>query len=370
MIPAWKLKRELTRLRVKLKGIFQATYEPFLQRQHDRWRKQNCTGKNGKVAYSGKVALFLLYQPNGVSKTILQTLRHLTEKGYAPLVISNTCLSELDRTNVIDHCWKYAERQNFGYDFGGYRDGMWLLNQMDIWPDVLLVLNDSVWFPITESSDLLSEMESSPADYVGTQVFRRPKTAGVTKRRAKYFFGSYCFMLKKAAFEHPGFQSFWSSYRLTSNKEKTLRRGEEAFSGAMFETGLPSEGLFSRERFNELVAKLPVSELHLALKSLICLDPVLEARRIALLETGASKLSVDKARALIQDAAESKNYIGSSPVISLRHLNFPMIKKNNEMLYTRARQAILSAHSEGDLPRIDPVVLEEIQARTTTQRSR
>ena len=137
---------------MQLRAIPEFFSEPIAQRRHDTWRESHFKPETGQVGYQGNVALFLIYQPNGIEASILRTCDHLAGKGYAPLVISNTPLSKTDRTELKNRCWVFAERPNIGYDFGGYRDGLWLLGKMGVVPDNLLVLNDSVWFPIFEDS--------------------------------------------------------------------------------------------------------------------------------------------------------------------------------------------------------------------------
>lgn len=328
MIPYWKLKRELRRLRVQSQAIPEFFTEPFKRRQHDKWRETGFTALKGSVVPAGNIALFLIYQPDRLPDSVLKTCDHLVNKGFAPLVVSNCPLTATDRASLLTRCWKLAERPNFGYDFGGYRDGIWLLNQSNLTPDNLLVLNDSVWFPAFPETELLSDMQECPEDFVGTQVFGRVGNPSGNRKWSQPFFGSYCFMIKKNAFNSDAFQNFWTEYKLTSNKEKTLHRGERAFSYQLFEANIPSAGLYSRDRFDKTVGCLDAVELVRALDYLVCLDPKLEKSRLHLLgKTEHDQNWETEARDLIQKSAESKNYIGSSPVVSLKNLKFPMIKK-------------------------------------------
>jgi hypothetical protein len=95
----------------------------------------------------------------------------MVENGFAPLVISNTPLSDMDRTTFQELSHMVVERPNFGYDFAGYRDGVWLVEKLGLRPLEVLFLNDSVWFPISKSATLLSDMRATSQDYVGTQAF-------------------------------------------------------------------------------------------------------------------------------------------------------------------------------------------------------
>jgi len=361
--PGWKIKRELTRLGVQARAIPQLLFEPFIQRRYDRDRAQAISVEPGAVPTGRRAAIVLIYQPRGIPASLLHTLDHLVRKDFSPIAISNAPLATEDRAPLLERSSHLAQRPNFGYDFGGYRDGIWLLERLGLSPETLLILNDSVFFPIGPDSDLLDRMQAADADYVGTQVFVRPDAETDRPPEKRGFYGSYCFLLKEPLLGSDGFQRFWNDYRLSSNKEVVLRRGERAFSRAMFALTDRHAGLYSRARFDAMVDDLPAAALREALGDLVCLTPEHQAaRQAALAGDGQGEGWCAEARALIKSAAETKNYIGSSPVLSVNALGFPMVKKNNEMLYRRARQVLLRAHDEGRLAPLAPVVADELRA--------
>lgn len=363
MIELWKLKREASRLRVQLAGALAWIPERLSQARYDRQRDTRIVTATGKIAVRPRVAIFVVYQPNGVAPSIFATCRHLEKNGYAVVVVSNGPLAESDRGTLCESAHLVAERPNFGYDFGGFRDGLWLLDAFDIHADEVLFLNDSVWFPITEHPGLLAEFAKSDADYVGVQVFGDPAAEG----RKRGFFGSYCFLVRRPALDASAFRAFWANYRLTSNKEITLRLGERACSRMLLDVAGKSEGLYSIDRFRETLASLSSDALHEALDDAVIPDRKIAARRQELLEGERTATFEESARALLIEASRTKNYIGSSPVVSIREMGFQMIKKNNEMLYLMARERIIKAVDEGRLSGLDPIVLDEMRKRTRQQ---
>ncbi|MBT8415360.1 MAG: rhamnan synthesis F family protein [Boseongicola sp.] len=359
MIPKWKLLRELDRLKTHAQAIPLAVSEPFLQRRYDARRDQDLKVYEGSLAASDTLAIFLVYQPRGVAASVFRTCAHLVESGFAPLVISNTPLSEADRSSFqeLSHC--VVERPNFGYDFGGYRDGVWLMGKLGLSPKQVLFLNDSVWFPIYSHSTLLSEWRDAPEDYLGTQVFGDIAASGNNRG----FFGSYCFMIKTPLLDTNAFQSFWSDYRVSSNKEVTLRRGERAFSRQMLDAASASKAFFSLERFDALVNALSIAKLREAIGDLVATDPTLIAHQKAMIAAGLNHAARQEMVDLLKASARSKNYIGAAPVLSLREMAFPMIKKNNERHYMLARKRIVKALDEGRMIPLNPDIEEELRAR-------
>jgi len=357
MIPMWKLAREIDRLKIQARAIPLAVIEPFVQRRYDARRQQDLKITNGAQSSGKALAVFLVFQPKGVAPSVFKTCQHLIDNGYAPLVISNTPLSDEDRNTFARLSHVVVERSNFGYDFGGYRDGVWLVGQLGLNPARVLFLNDSVWFPITTHSNLLSRMTDAPGDYIGTQVFGDTTASG----HKRGFFGSYCFLVKSQLWESEAFQNYWSTYRVSSNKEVTLRRGERSFSRRMLEAAENAEAIYSTERFTSLIERLTESALREAIGDMVVTDPLLIRRQDAFISRGLQTVATKDMRDLIYASAKSKNYIGAAPVLSVRDLGFPMIKKNNERHYMLARHRILQAADEGRLTGLDPMVVDEIR---------
>ena len=357
MIPKWKLRREVDRLATQVKALPQILYEPIVQRRFDASRDQAIKVTEGAVDQSSRLAIFLIYQPKGICRSILKTCDHLVASGFAPVVVSNTPLDGADLKALGEVAHLVAERPNFGYDFGGYRDGVWLINSRGVEHCDVLFLNDSVWFPVFPESTLLNDMYAHSESYVGTQVFGDIARAG--KRRG--FFGSYCFLVKQPVWDSSLFQSFWSNYRVSSNKEVTLRRGERTLSRQLLGGGYPSIGLYGIERFTALVDALSEDALQEALRDMVVTDPRLVEERERLMETEPGSRNPEAIRALVHASAKSKNYIAAAPVLSIRELRFPMIKKNQERHYVLARHRIVRAIDEGRLTGLDPEIVAEIR---------
>ncbi|MDA9940764.1 rhamnan synthesis F family protein [Planktomarina temperata] len=363
MIPGWKLKREVKRLKIKASAIPLALYEPFIQRKYDRNRHNLITHHYGKTTLKCNLAVFLIFQPNGISNSVFNTCAYLNSEGFTPVIVCNGPITEADRNALKELSYLIIERPNFGYDFGGYRDGLWTIEKIGIKPDKVLLLNDSVWFPAFNDSTFFAEMLQGNQDFVGTQVFDRGQKCG-TRR---YIYGSYCLLLNNSLINSTEFQNFWRGYKLSSNKETTIRRGEREFSFRMINSTKNATGIYSIDRFNSVVENLGSEKLREALGDMIATDPALERNRTQLSNARTSTLWIDDSKNLLRAGAQTKNYIGSSPIISIREMGFPMIKKNNERLYTLARQRIAIAANEGRLNGLNPVVLSEIEAVVSNQ---
>ena len=362
MIPAWKIRRELETARQQLQAIPERLIGPSRQRRLDSQFPKGFRVVNGAAELGSKVAIFLVYQPRGMSASAVATCRHLSERGYSVVLVANSPVSLADEQALGRWVWRFVERPNFGYDFGGYRDGIRLLWHWAVSPDSLIILNDSVWFPLDRNETMLASMEASSAGFLG--ALRHVDLPETDTEHAGIFL-SYFFLIKRAVLTSDVFVNYWNSYVSTSNKYLTVRRGERGFSRTLFAAGVPSEGLYSRDRFMAKVAQQSAAFLRQTLVYGAYTDPGLEQARDALLQTFTTSESwrlqaIDHIRTVVN----KRNFHSSFCFASIRLLGIPLLKKNKGELQVRMRRQYLRAVSAGDLPAPEPAVLAEIEAST------
>lgn len=328
----WKVRREVQRLKQQLRAVPEFFYEPLLRWWHDHARTRRIQVREGMLPAKAKVAIYLLFQPAGVAKSSIETCRHLIDKGYAPLAISNAALSDEDRRRLSEVCWRVVERPNFGYDFGGYRDGIWLLGQWRLEPQTLILMNDSVWFPVMEGDRTIEAMESMPEGFRG--ILKLGTAQGsVWGRRRDPFLGSFFLMFSAQAVASAAFGNFWRHYRNTSNKYKTIRRGERRLSYAMREAGFEGASVFDGAAFDSWLAQAPTAKLRQLLDELVTLNSEIGAS----IERAASAFDACDAngregmkatlRDVILQATAKSNLFSSAPLTMLREFRLPFVKK-------------------------------------------
>lgn len=351
VVETWKIGRELRRLQQQLQALPEFFYEPLLRRWHDARRSRVLQAQPGGVQASAKVAVYLIFQPAGLAESTLLTCEHLAAEGYAPLVVSNAALTPADRARLLPRAWRLVERPNFGYDFGGYRDGIWLLQQWQVAPTHLILMNDSIWFPARRNDRTIQRMEAMPEDFCGVlklgddheRTARRPRPA---------FLGSFFLMFKQRALETDAFRRFWAGYRCTSNKYKTIRRGERGISAAMRNAGLGWASLFEKEHFRALVQAASVPRLRQLLKEVVVTDSALEAERRQLIAAhdGLAQEEQPRLRQRMQDfllaATSRSNIFSSAPISTLRDFAVPFIKKAGDVPNAKGLQRLVAALDE------------------------
>lgn len=360
LIPAWKIRRELASLREQIAALPELVVGPLRKLSADRRFPRDLKIWPGARPVGDRVAIYLIYQPNGLPASTQIACRHLAERGYAVLLVANSPVSALDRERLAPDVWQIVERQNFGYDFGGYRDGLMLLRHWRQTPSQLIVLNDSVWFPLSAQESLVAQMESSAADFVGAQRYvdhldDYEEKTGILM--------SFFFLFKKSLLEAREFRTFWARYVPSGNKVLTVRRGERRFSRQLIAQGHPGEGIYSPVRFLQMLADKPAEFLAKTLDYAAYTDPDLEQAGAALL-TEASRDEDWRLRALahIRETVSRRNFCSSFPYAAIGGMGVPFLKKNNAELQLRMRRQYLRAVEAGDLDRPENEMWQEIAA--------
>lgn len=351
MTPAWKIRRELKRLQQQLASIPQWFWEPPALRRHDAWFDQDALIQNGQQPQQDRVAIVLLYQPNGLSQSTIDLFAHLTARGYAVLAVSNCPVPAQDWPLLRQSTWKALERPNYGHDFGGYRDGIKVLWRLDITPERLVIVNDSIFYPLSDSDQTLENLEALECDIGGIMMRMRDNFQ---------FLESYFFSISKIAFSHQAFRSFWRDYSVTSNKYKVIRRGERGFSVAMLAAGLSVRSLYKRGKFAQCLNGLSDAEIIQFLSHRALIYPELDAKCDDIL----ARTHQENWRTLVQnfiyEALLHGEFYSSFPVASAKFLGYPVVKKSRDPAADLWRKAYVSAVLNGVIDQPSTAAWSEI----------
>lgn len=350
MIPVWKLRRELGRLRQQLQAIPGAVMDPRAQARLDALVAQGLPMMQGRVPLGQKVAIYLLWQPRGIAASVLRTCRWMADSGYAPLIVSNAPLTEADRAALAPVVWRAVERPNFGYDFGGYRDGLTCLRQWGVKPARLVILNDSIWVPLQDGDTLLARLEGLPADIAGSILRERGEAL---------FLESYLYSIRGPVLDHLAFRAFWDTLRLTSNKYLVIRRGERGFSQAMRDAGLTLAALYPLRDFLTALDAAGEGDLREVLRHAAHPDDAVQADLRALAKSSSPDFSA-VARDRIMSVLKRAQFYSTFPVGAVRWLDYPIMKKSADPVIRRWRSAYLAAVEDGLLTHPSETVQREM----------
>ncbi len=349
MPPLWIVKREFRRTLDQAKFPFLMASAPVLRMMHDRSKSRTSRLTTGTQMRGPNVVLLLLYQPKGLLPSTFETCRHLAAKGFSCLIVSNAALSGDDRAALAPYCFEMLERRNYGYDFGGYRDGILHLLASPEPMEHLLVLNDSVWFPTLAHEDFLDHVLTQTTDLYGAVLAKRKR------RDAEDHLQSYAFAFNQAVVQSPAFANYWHNLPVSDNRRWTIRQCECKMTSYFRARGF---SVGARWDFSDVVAaigRLSDDDLVALLQS----DANRRQNRAKIVAPLIARRGQpgwrSEAEAYIHLPCAGKFILLLHPA-ALAEMNFPFLKKSFEPNYTEFRPL----YAQVLQARCDPIVLAEI----------
>ena len=335
-----KFRREVDRLKWQLANTTDILFGGVLRAAYDRKRPMLVSQVQGDVPVAREVAILLIYQPEFLPKSLFHTLNHLREKGIAPVVVSNAPLTSVSRAQLLPQCHLIVERPNYGYDFGGYREGILILSERGINPDALYLLNDSMWFPLREDCALIDHARASKADLFGIYQVEWPDKPHRTHLQ------SYFYRFKRPLLGSAAFDQYWRRLMMSDDKRRVVLKCEGALTHAFRKQGFSTEALYHEDDIKAAALALTGDDLTAYLRYAALVDPAVGAP-----ETAARTIATGVLR---------KNLMGSHPLISVRALNIPVLKKDRAPLWQAQRSEIFRLGLDVGFA---PVIREELKSR-------
>lgn len=353
-----KARREL--LRVWHQGVDAVTapLDDRRKRQHDATFTRRIRSWAGDRPATAKIALFLIHQPGRLAASILVTCAHLCDNGYAILLVSNSRLDDAGVDALRPLCWRMVERPNYGYDFGGYRDGVRILTEAGLDPDFLLILNDSVWFPTNPACRLLAAQEAQGLGYTGPVFVHTPE------KRDNRHYQSFFLLVGRTGLQSPAFRDYWRDVRVSSEKRVVLKHGEKGFSQAMLRAGLGAPGPTTKDAVLAALAAQPNAVVRRTLAYASYRDAASLAEGAALLAAFAEDDGWrQSALGHIARTHRAASTMGMFVYATTHLLDLAFLKKRNVAAeFDGARWQYVRAVRNGDLPAPHPDIWAEILA--------
>ena len=210
--PKW-LEKEFITLKMRVKLYFSPIKYTF---------------HKGNVKMRDRLCVFVSFQPRGILPTTWKYLQHLKENlGYSIVLISNCPLQKKDILPLQNICIEVIERDNIGYDFGAYKDG--ILRYMEKLGskfdelETLLIANDSVIGPIYDMSPIHAQMQAEDCDFWGMNDWLDDKKIFIINTESLPHICSYFICFKNNLLKTEVFKNLWKNMVYPSGKKVAIR---------------------------------------------------------------------------------------------------------------------------------------------------
>ncbi len=351
--------REVLRVIRDLIGLYHHSKYRLIQRHYDKNWPSQIQVTEGAISLTNKIAILVLFQPDELRKSTIETCTHLTSRGYAVLAVSNTQMTDDSRQRLSKVVYQICERPNYGYDAGAYRDGVWMLRQNNLKPDHLILLNDSVWFPLTPDNDSIERLEKQVGMFGGLVRKTNNKLDMKRQKETSGFIEAYFYHVNLT--KDPSrelWARFWDQLKLTTGR-KHLK--EDRVSIFLSRAGVENTALGSRYSFLREMERLPTSEIRKVLHYAAYSNPTRSEEGAALCKEGDCGVWREKALLHIRETVARYPFYASFIYGSEKIFGLGFLKRKNSPLHHKAHKKYLKAVRAGDLPAPTDIVLSELE---------
>ncbi|MDD9737956.1 rhamnan synthesis F family protein [Seohaeicola sp. SP36] len=344
----WKVKRELKRIARNSKDLAREMVRKiYFRRYYDYVTSKKIRRTVGSVPLGEDVAIYLIFPSTGLLDSHIYMLSALRNAGISSIVVSNFALKAQDRDKLLQYATEIIERQNTGYDFGGYRDGILGISDRFAKLERVWLFNDSVWL-MPQDRSWFEQARSLNKDFVAAtssfSIFRksglRTKHVEPEKYRSiiwmhqphnpNFHYASYALCIGAAILRDPRFLTYWKKLEIRNDKKLTVRRGEIGLTQWVLKHRYSHAATHEIDDLDQELMALDDVELDYTAREVILLDdrqmvPV----KKQVLETDANSPEGRAERiGLILTATARRGTAYALALHNLRRHHFPFLKKS------------------------------------------
>ena len=186
---------------------------------------------------SDRFALFVFYEPEGaVAASVQRAVTALRAQDVNVVILCNHPISPAQRDCLGPRCHTLIHRDNQGFDFGAWKDGVTFLREKAVPVGRLLLMNDSVFFAERGLAAMIARMLGDE-DVVA--AFENWSTA------EDHHLQSFALALSGGVVASKPFRTFWDGYVPLNNRIHAIERGEKLLSRAVLAAAQTTHVMFS-----------------------------------------------------------------------------------------------------------------------------
>ena len=184
---------------------------------------------------------------NRVSSHVYYQLTQMQPLFSKVVFISNSQVSERDYQNLVDlHLIdNFIQRENIGFDFAAWRDGMTHVGFDDITTyDVVTIMNDTCFGPLWDIKDYYLNYEANDqVDFWGLTNNRRTKKSHQTQGFPEHI-QSYFITFKKPVIASSAFRNFWENVKNHTDVQEVINDYETKVTTTFLAAGFRYQTVF------------------------------------------------------------------------------------------------------------------------------
>lgn len=189
-----------------------------------------------------------------LEKRTVYTLDSLKKFYETIVIVSNSKLSKKSYNKLLIYADKIILRENKGYDFGAWRDGIEHIGYENLESySQLTIMNDTCYFPIYDFGLILSKMEKNKnLDFWGASIHKAtpsgmPGTDGPVPEHIQ----SYFIVFGRKILKSKAFKEFWSNVKNFDNVVDVIQNYETQMTRKFYAAGFNYDAIFNPKDLHE-----------------------------------------------------------------------------------------------------------------------
>ncbi len=194
--------------------------------------------REGKQAKKGdRFVLFVLYARSSVPAFIETVLRSIGRSRLNLVISTNAHITDALREELLEKCHLLIERADLGRDFGGYKDGISIIEKRYGTPERLILLNDSLFFFEKGLDQLIADLDGEE------------EVIGITEDFHQYYhIQSFALSFGPTVLRHKRVRRYWRQYRPISTRLWAVNHGERRLTLCLMRAGFRPKILYHAAR--------------------------------------------------------------------------------------------------------------------------
>lgn len=189
---------------------------------------------------------------NELSEHVVYQLNNMRKMFNRILFISNSSIQKKDKILLENICDEFIIRNNLGYDFAAWRDGIKHIGWEKILVyDSVTLMNDSCFGPVYSIESLYNEMESRSADFWGiTNHAKSIDGMPGTNLPIPPHIQSYLTVYNRKVIKSERFQNFWNNIVDYRKIENVIINYETQLTSILTDENFSSQVYFDTENYS------------------------------------------------------------------------------------------------------------------------
>lgn len=200
----------------------------------------NNTKSDVKLADKKRLMLYVHYDKNNtVCDEDLKFLKSFDTISNKILFITNSKINDVDKSKIKDITSDILERNNDGYDFGAWRDGLLYIGRELLSEfDEIILCNNSCLAPVFDISHMFETMETKNLDFWGDKIFPySPDGSYIHESHIDEHLQSYFMVFNNSVIKSDTFWNFWNGVKNYDSLVDVVARCETKLTKLLSDAG-------------------------------------------------------------------------------------------------------------------------------------